>query len=81
MDGGVDADITRSTVRLEELEGILCDLKFNLGSKSNTVVRPVMMYVAKTWAVKKAKHNTLNMAEIRMLRWMCGVAKLDSMRN
>ena len=33
-----------------------------------------------TWAVKKA-HEKLNVAEMTMLRWMSGVAKLDRIRN
>ena len=36
---------------------------------------------AETWALKKAQENKLEVAEIRMLRWMCGVTKLDKIRN
>ena len=39
------------------------------------------MYGAETWAVKKAQEKKLDVAEIRMLRWMCGVTKLDRIRN
>ena len=35
-----------------------------------------MMYGAETWAVKKAQEKKLDVAEMRMLRWMNG--KLDS---
>ena len=44
-------------------------------------VRPVLMYVPETWALKKAQENKLEVAEMRMLRWMCGVTKLDKIRN
>ena len=39
------------------------------------------MYGAETWALKKAQENKLEVAEMRMLRWMCGVTKLDKIRN
>ncbi len=40
-----------------------------------------MMYSAETWAVKKGQEKKLNVAEMRMLRWMSGVTKLDRSRN
>ena len=46
-----------------------------------TVVRPALMYGAETWVLKKAQENKLEVAENRMLRWMCGVTKLDKIRN
>ena len=36
---------------------------------------------AETWALKKAQEKKLEVAEMRMLRWMCGVTKLDKIRN
>ena len=40
-----------------------------------------MMYSAETWAVKKAQEQKLDVVEMRMLRWMSGVTKLDRIRN
>ena len=40
-----------------------------------------MMYGAETWAVMKAQEKKLDVAEMRMLRWMSGVTKLDRIRN
>ena len=51
------------------------------GKVHKTVVRPAMMYGAETWAVKKAHEKKLDVAEIRMLRWMSGVTKMDRIRN
>ena len=51
------------------------------GKVYRTVVRPALMYGAETWALKKAHDNKLEVAEMRMLRWMCGVTKLDKIRN
>ena len=42
----------------------------------------VLVYgCSRSWAVKKAQENELDVAEIRMLRWMSGVTKLDRIRN
>ena len=46
-----------------------------------TVVRPAMMDGAETWAVKKAQEKKLDVADMRMLRWLSGVTKLDRIRN
>ena len=40
-----------------------------------------MTYSAETWAVKKAQEKKLDVAEMRMLRWMSGVTKLVRIRN
>ena len=63
---------------------ILCDRRISLrvkGEVYKTVVRPAMMYGSETWAVKKAQEKKLDVAEMRMLRWMSGVTKLDRIRN
>ncbi len=51
------------------------------GKVYKTVVRPAMMYGAKTWAVKKAQEKKLDVAEMRMLKWISRVTKLDRIRN
>ena len=51
------------------------------GKVYKTVVRPAMMYGAETWAVKKAQEKKLDVAEMRMLRWMSGVTKQDRIRR
>ena len=64
--------------------GVLCDRRMNTkikGKVYRTVVRPALVYGADTWALKKAQENKLEVAEMRMLRWMCGVTKLDKIRN
>ena len=40
-----------------------------------------MMYGAETWAVKKRQEKKLDVAEMRMLRWMSGVTKMARIRN
>ena len=51
-------------------------MKIN-GKVYRTVVRSALMYGAETWALKKAQENKLEVAEMRM----CGVTKLDKIRN
>ena len=51
------------------------------GKVYRTVVRPALMYGAETWALKKAQEKKLEVAEMRMILWMCGVTKLDKIRN
>ena len=51
------------------------------GEVYKTVVRPAMMYGAETWALKKAQEKKLDVAEMRMLRWMSGVTKMDRISN
>ena len=51
------------------------------GEGYRTVVRPALMYGADTRALEKAQERKLEVAEMGMLRWMCGVTKLDKIRN
>ena len=39
------------------------------------------MYGAETWAITKAQERKLEVAEMRMLRWMCGLTRKDRVRN
>ena len=40
-----------------------------------------MLYGAETWRSKKSEEKKLDVTEMRMLRWTCGVTKLDKIRN
>ena len=51
------------------------------GKVYRTVVIPALMYGAETLALKKAQEKKLEVAEMRMLRWMCRVTKQDNIRN
>ena len=42
---------------------------------------PIYYNCEETWAVKKAHEKKMKVAEIKMLRWMCGVTRLDKIRN
>ena len=40
-----------------------------------------MLYGAETWATTKKQENRIEVTEMRMLRWMCGVTRKDKIRN
>ena len=78
-DGKLDAEVTHRVQsgwkNWKRVSGVLCDRRMNMkikGKVHRTVVRPALMYGAETWALKKAQENKLEVAEMRMLRWMCG---------
>ena len=86
--GDLDAEMTHRIQsgwqNWKRVSGILCDRRISLrvkGKVYKTVVRPAMMYGAETWAVTKAQEKKLDVAEMRMLRWMSGVTKLDRIWN
>ncbi|KAH0760290.1 hypothetical protein KY290_023783 [Solanum tuberosum] len=45
------------------------------------VVRPALLYGAECWPVKNAHVQKMHVAEMRMLRWMCGNTRSDKIRN
>ena len=87
-DGDLEAETTHRIQagwkNWKKVSGVLCDKKIGMklkGKVHKTVVRPAMMYGAETWAVKKRQEKKLDVAEMRMLRWMCGVTRRDRIRN
>ncbi|XP_064097852.1 uncharacterized protein LOC135209133 [Macrobrachium nipponense] len=62
--------------------GVLCDkrvlLKFK-GKFHRTVARPAMLYGTETTSMRKTEK--MDVAEMRMLRWMLGVTKEGEIRN
>ena len=47
------------------------------GTVYKTIVKPAMMYASETWAVRKSQY----VAEMRVLRWMSAVTKVDRISN
>ena len=45
------------------------------------VVRPTLLYEAECWPIKRSHLQRLKVAEMRMIRWICGHARLDKIRN
>ncbi|KAF3676657.1 hypothetical protein FXO38_04199 [Capsicum annuum] len=64
--------------------GVLCDKKVPLKPKGKfyiVAVRPAMLYRSECWPVKHVHIQKLKVAEMRMLRWMCGLTKGDRVRS
>jgi hypothetical protein len=46
-----------------------------------TVIWPAMLYGAECWPTKRRHVQQLSVAEMRMLRWICGHTRRDQVRN
>ena len=51
------------------------------GKVYRKVVRPAVLYGSECWPLKKTQVQRLMVAEMRMVRWMCGFTRLDRIRN
>ncbi|ONM30467.1 Retrovirus-related Pol polyprotein LINE-1 [Zea mays] len=51
------------------------------GKFYRTAIRHAMLYGAECWPTKRRHIQQLSVAEIRMLRWICGHTRLDRVRN
>ena len=84
MDAEVSHRIQAAWNNWRKTSGVLCDRRFNVklkGKVYKSVVRPAMLYSCETWPMKRAQERRMEVAEMRMLRWMCGVTKRDRIRN
>ena len=66
------------------VSGVLCDVKVHVSLKWRVyrmVVQPALIYGVECWPVKRTQVQRLMVAEMRMIRWMCGFFRLDRIRN
>jgi hypothetical protein len=66
------------------VSGIICDKRMPIRLKAQvykTMVRPVILYGAETWAIKEEHVKKLEVAEMRCLRAIRGVTRRERMRN
>ena len=88
QDGGIDTDISHRIqagwTKWRSSSGVLCDRKVPLkvkGKYYKVAVRPALLYGSECWAVKHNHVKKMEVAEMRMLRWMCGITRRDRIRN
>ena len=87
-DGEIDEDVSHRIragwMKWRQASGILCDRKVPQKLKGKfyrTVIRPAMLYGAECWATKRQHVQKISVAEMRMLRWICGHTRRDRIRN
>ncbi|XP_035838294.1 uncharacterized protein LOC110901930 [Helianthus annuus] len=87
-DGEIDNDVAHHIqagwCRWRAAAGVLCDRRFPTKLKGKfykVAVTPAMLYGTDCWAIKKTQTRKMEVAEMRMLRWICGHTRLERMRN
>ncbi|KAL6501656.1 hypothetical protein OROGR_026789 [Orobanche gracilis] len=84
LDGDVAHRIKAGWLKWKSATGVLCDpdMPHRLNGKFyRTTIRPALLYGTECWVVKQCHVQKMNVAEMRMLRWMCGHTKKDRLRN
>ncbi|KAL5134644.1 hypothetical protein HKD37_03G007756 [Glycine soja] len=84
IEGDVNHRIQAGWMKWRKASGVLCDAKVLIKLKGKfyrTAVRPAILYGTECWAVKSQHENKVGVAEMRMLRWMCGKTRQDKIRN
>ena len=51
------------------------------GKFYRTAVRPFLLYGTECWANKKQHTQKISIAEMRILRWICGKTRMDKVRS
>ena len=67
-----------------KVSGVICDRKVPVklkGRVHKAVVRPAMTYGLEAAPLKKTEARKLDVTEMKMLRWMSGVTRMDRVRN
>ncbi|KAL6582640.1 hypothetical protein OROMI_004718 [Orobanche minor] len=84
LDGDVAHRIKAGWLKWKSATGVLCDPDMPRRLKGKfyrTTIRPALLYGTECWALKQCHVQKMNVAEMRMLRWMCGHTKKDRLRN
>ena len=69
---------------MAKASGILCDKRVPQKLKGKfyrMAIRPAMLYGAECWPTKIRHVQQLSVAEMHMLRWICGHTRMDRVRN
>ena len=86
--GGCEVEVERRTKyewgKCREVAGVVCNKKMpiNLKVKTySTVIRPVLMYLGKTWTLRRKEKAKLERAKMRMPMWIMGISLLERLEN
>jgi Reverse transcriptase (RNA-dependent DNA polymerase). len=87
-EGAVDAEVSH---RVKEAAKVMGGLKKVINSRSlgmeakrtlyEGIVVPTVLYGAETWGLREDERRRLDVLEMKCLRSMCGVTRLDRIRN
>ncbi|XP_068215867.1 uncharacterized protein [Palaemon carinicauda] len=83
-DGALGAEIQAEWKNWKNVLGVLCDRKIGIklkGRVHTTVVTLAIIYGAETWAVKNTEEKKMDVAEMRILRYIRGVTRRDKIPN
>ena len=67
-----------------KVSGVICDRRVPVkvkGKVHKAMVRPAMTYGLEAAPLKKSEEKKMDVAEMKMLRWMVGVTRRDQIRN
>jgi hypothetical protein len=86
--GDIDEDVSHRIkvgwLKWRQASDVLCNLRVPLKLKGKfyrTAIRPAMLYGAECWPTKRRHVQQLRVAEMRMLRWICGHTRRDRVQN
>ena len=71
-------------MKWRQTSDVLCDKRIPQKLKGKfyrTAIRHDMLYGAECWPTKRRHVEQISVAEIRMLRWICGYTRIDRVRN
>jgi hypothetical protein len=87
-EGDIDEDVSHRIkarwLKWRQAAGVLCDPRVPhklKGKFYRTTIQPAMLYGAECWPTKRRHVQQLSVAEMRMLRWICGHTRRDRVRN
>jgi len=86
-DGEINNDVNHRIqvgwLKWKSTTGVLCDHNISLCLKEKfyRTIRPALLYGIECWAIKRYHSQKMSVAEMRMLRWICGNTRRDKVRN
>ena len=87
-EGGCDQEIRQrikaAWAKWRQVSGVILDKKMPLKLRVKvykTIIRPVLLYGAETWALRRKEEGILERTEMRMLRWILGVSLMERIES